>query len=289
MMTINRFTVKQSSELLIFLSEVMPGKSRNSLKSLLSHKLVYVDGKMVTQFNHPLKPGQVVAIGEGKHNTASASHTDLKVLYEDNSIIVIDKPSGLLTIATDTEKHDTAYRRVSDYLKRSNPRAKIFILHRLDRDTSGVMIFARNQEVQNHMQKEWDHVVTDRQYQAIIEGRMNPSKGTLVHYLVEGKTGVVHVTQNVHQGQKAITHYETLQSAGLFSLVKLTLDTGRKNQIRVQLSDAGCPIAGDKKYGAKTNPAGRLALHATKLSFIHPVSKTEMTFHSALPKKMRLA
>ena len=282
-----RFTVKAPAELMTFLLAVMPGKSRNNIKSLLTNKIVHVNGKQISQYNHLLKEGDRVTVGFEKVQEVIIDN-NLKILYEDRFIIVIDKPSGLLSIATDDEKQDTAYRRVSQYAKETNEKAKIFVLHRLDRDTSGVMMFAKSQEVQSKMQSDWDNVVTDRQYQALIEGHIKPEQGVLLNHLVEGPTGIVHVSNNPQIGQEAITHYSTLKSNDKYSLLSLKLDTGRKNQIRVQLKDAGYAIAGDKKYGAATNPIGRLALHANKLAFIHPETGKEMSFLSPTPKRIVL-
>lgn len=287
MKSVPRFTVKTPAELMTFLLSVMPGKSRNNIKSLLTNKVVHVNGKQISQYNHQLKEGDKVTIGFENEPTAVIDN-NLKVLFEDQSLIVIDKPSGLLSIATDDEKQDTAYRRVSEYAKQVNEKAKIFVLHRLDRDTSGVMMFAKNQEVQTKMQSNWDETVTDRQYLALIEGHINPPQGVLLSHLVEGPTGIVHVSTNPQIGQEAITHYSTVKSNDAYSLLELKLDTGRKNQIRVQLKDAGVIIVGDKKYGSKTNPLGRLGLHAHKLAFIHPVTGKEMVFLSPLPRRMSL-
>lgn len=266
----------------------MPDKSRNTVKSFLSHKMVLVNGKIITQFNHPLVIGDILTIG--KHDAQLVKQDqDIKILFEDDHLIVIDKPAGLLTIATENEKHDTAYRRMSDHVKKANPSNRIFILHRLDRDTSGVMMFAKNAKIQSVLQSNWDEGVTKRQYQALVEGRIKNREGTLTSWLVEGKTGIVHVSPQPNKGQKAITHYQLINSSTTYSLLNLTLETGRKNQIRVQLSDWGFPIAGDKKYGAQTNPIKRMALHAGDLSFIHPVTQQEMTFKSIMPSRFATA
>jgi 23S rRNA pseudouridine1911/1915/1917 synthase len=279
--------VKHASELMQYLITALPDKSRNTIKSFLSHKMVLVNGKIITQFNHPLSPGDSLIIGKNEAKLVKQNQ-DIKILFEDDSLIVIDKPSGLLTIATDSEKHDTAYRRMSDHVKKSHPNNRIYILHRLDKDTSGVMMFAKNQKIQATMQSNWDEGVTKRQYQALVEGRVKEREGTLTSWLVEGKTGIVHVSKLPGKGQKAVTHYQINSCTNNYSLLTLSLETGRKNQIRVQLSDWGHPIAGDRKYGAQSNPLKRLALHALNLSFIHPITNKEMTFSSPLPVKFSL-
>lgn len=283
-----QFKVTRPAELMQFLITTMPDKSRNTIKSYLAHKMVMVNGRLISQFNHQLTPGDTLTIG--KHDVKQVNQKeDIKVLFEDEHLIVIDKPSGLLSIATDSEKHDTAYRRVSEHVKKANAANRIYILHRLDRDTSGVMMFAKSTKIQTLMQSNWDEGVTKRQYQALVEGRVKAREGTLTHWLVEGKTGIVHVSPVVGRGQKAITHFELINSSLAYSLLNLTLETGRKNQIRVQLSDWGFPIAGDKKYGAQTNPIKRMALHAGNISFIHPITNQEMTFKSTMPSRFSSA
>ena len=176
------------------------------------------------------------------------------------------------------------YRILSDYVKECDPRNKIFVLHRLDRDTSGIMMFAKNQKVKEQLQSNWSEAITQRTYVAVIEGRPEKDTDLIVSNLVENKHMQVYVTQD-GDGKEAITRYRLLQTNNRYSLVELDLETGRKNQIRAQMQSIGHPIAGDSKYGAETNPAGRLMLHARRLCFIHPVTGEEMRFETRIPEK----
>lgn len=283
------YTVAQACELMAFLLDTFKGKSRTSVKSMLSHDMVAVNGKTVKQYNHALCKGDKVTIGKAEAGTkiATAVQSLLEVLFEDEHLIVINKPSGLLTIATEGEKQETAYRLVSDHLKKRDPRARVFVLHRLDRDTSGVMMFAKSQEVQAKMQANWDDEVVNRQYSAVVEGRMKAKEGVLDNLLVEASSGMVFVSKQAGSGKRAITRFQLVHSNMAYSLLSLTLETGRKNQIRVQLAHIGFPVCGDKKYGAKTNPLKRLALHAGTLVFKHPVTGQEMSFKSPVPVKFK--
>ncbi|MFT3737166.1 MAG: pseudouridine synthase [Breznakibacter sp.] len=223
------YLVRQSLELLPFLLETFKGKSRTSIKAMLSHQMVTVNGRAVKQFNHQLKPGDKVFVGHRGENSVKA-RMPLEILFEDDYLIVIHKPSGLLTIATDDEKQETAYRMVSNYLKSCHPNSRVFILHRLDRDTSGIMMFAKSQEIQAKMQQNWDEEVVDRQYVAVVEGTLRVAEGVIDNWLEEGKTGMVHVSRVTGKGKRAITHFKRLKSNPSYSLLSLTLETGRKTR-----------------------------------------------------------
>lgn len=279
-------TITSENTLLPFLFETLKNESKTTVKALLAHKQIVVNGKPNTKFDTPLKPGDQVGIYfDRSHSVLSQSM--LNILYEDDSIIVIDKTSGLLSMATDRDKEKTAYHILSDHVKKKNPRNCIFILHRLDRETSGIMMFAKSLKVQESLQKNWDQAITERKYVAVVEGQLQEPQGTVKSYLAENSTYLVHST-TANRGKLSITHYRVLKSKGQYSLVELELETGRKNQIRVHMQELGCPVAGDKKYGAKTNPIHRLALHAFKLRFIHPVTQKEMNFETPFPKRFEL-
>lgn len=186
----------------------------------------------------------------------------MDILYEDKELLVINKPSGMLTIATDKEKIRTLYHEAREYVKKQNPKNKIFILHRLDKDTSGIVLFAKNEKLKKELQNNWNEIAYIREYLAIVEGKVEKKKDTIKSYLVEDKT---HRVYSSEKGNLAITHYETLAQNKTYSLLKINIDTGRKNQIRVQLSEIGHPIVGDKKYGSTKNPIGRMGLHASVL------------------------
>lgn len=280
------FPVTENALLMEFLMAQMPGKSRSKVKLLLSRKQVSIDGTPISQFNHPLKPGQKVEIRKsGKQSYQGVKQArKLEVVYEDAEIIVIEKPAGLLSISTEKEKRATAYSLLSNYMKEKDPESKIFVVHRLDRETSGLMMFAKSQEIKFHLQELWANTVIERSYIAVVEGHVEKDDGVISSYLVEGKTFMVHSSQNPKSGKKAITNFKTLERKRGFSLLKVNLDTGRKNQIRVHMQDIGHSIVGDKKYGATVSPFKRLGLHAQQLSFAHPVSGKKIFFESKIPE-----
>lgn len=278
--------ITSAGTLLPFLYETLKSESKTTVKSLLAHKQIIVNDKPTTKFDTPLKPGDKVGIFFDQSHSV-LSHSMLNILFEDESIIVIDKMSGLLSMATERDREKTAYHILSEHVKKKDPRNCIFILHRLDRETSGVMMFSKSQKVQEMLQKNWDQAITERKYIAVVEGQPQQPQGTLKSYLAENSTYLVHTT-TANKGKLAITHYRVLKSNGRYSLVELDLETGRKNQIRVHMQEAGCPVTGDKKYGAKTNPIHRLALHAFKLRFIHPITHKEMDFETPFPKRFEL-
>lgn len=276
--------VTEPSELMRFLLEKLPDQGRNNIKSLLTHRQVQVDGQVTSQYNHPLQPGQKVLINWSLVRDEGAGQ-GLNIIYEDAYIIVVDKPAGLLSMASDKEKVLTAYHQLTDHVRLSNPENRIFIVHRLDRDTSGVMMFAKNEEVKYLLQNDWKEIVADRAYAAVVEGRVNNREGTIRSWLKESKTRLMYSSSQAGDGLEAVTHYKVLQASGNYSLLEIRLETGRKNQIRVHMKELGHPIIGDKKYGASGNPLGRLGLHAHILSFRHPVSGELMRFETEVPKK----
>jgi len=214
-------------------------------------------------------------------------HKKMDLIYEDKEILVVNKPSKLLTIATEKEKNRTLYHMASEYVKKQHPKNKIFIVHRLDKDTSGIVIFAKKELVKKKMQDNWQKNAPLREYLAIIEGTLEKKKGTIINYLKENKTLEVFDTKNPHIGKKAVTKYEVLEENKNKSLIKINIETGRKNQIRVALSSINHPILGDNKYHATKNPYDRLALHASKLVMIHPIKKQELTLLSEIPKEWK--
>jgi len=279
-----RLTVSEPQELMEFLLIKMPSQGRNNIKSLLTHRQVQVDAKVVTRYNHLLQVGQEVTIHWAIIRDEGPT-TGLKILYEDSEMIIIDKPAGLLSIASDQEKLNTAYRQLRDYVSSSNPEDRIFIVHRLDRDTSGVMMFVKNETLKHELQDTWKDTVIDRAYIAVVEGKIPDAQGTIKSWLKETKTKLMYSSSREGDGLKAITHFKVLQTSAKYSLLEIRLETGRKNQIRVHLQDIGHSIIGDKKYGSTTNPIGRLGLHAHILAFKHPVSGQMMRFETEIPKK----
>ena len=274
------WTVKEQTEVLEFLFKVMPSKSRNAVKGILKRGQIVVNDKPTTQFDDILQPGDLVQI-----RTRVASGVKLKgikILHEDDAVIVIDKDSGLLSMGSKKEKQMTAYRQLMEYVQSIHPNNRVFIVHRLDRDTSGVMIFARSKMIQQRLQKAWTETVQERSYIALVEGVVKKD-GTITSWLTEDKTYMMHSSPKPNHGQKAITHYKVLKTNRRFSLLKVNLDTGRKNQIRVHMQDLGHPIVGDKKYGSEINAINRLGLHANAIKFKHPESGKIMKFESEVP------
>ena len=278
------FKVKEQNELMKFLIENLPNKNRNNIKSLLKNKQVLVDGAAISQFNHPLNPGQEVMITESRFSDKDMK--GIKVVYEDEYLIAIEKASGILSIATDKEREKTAYNIVKNYVKSRNPLEKLFIVHRLDRETSGVMIFAKTEEMQQLLQTNWQKMVLERTYVAVVEGKVEKNSDTIVSYLKENSAFVTFSSDKEIEGsKKAITHYTVLKRSKGFSLVEANIETGRKNQIRVHMQSLGHSVVGDKKYGATTNPLGRLGLHAKSIIFKHPKTGKVLSFQTGIPPK----
>ncbi|MGE5348977.1 MAG: RluA family pseudouridine synthase [Actinomycetota bacterium] len=278
--------VTEPSALMPFLISSLPKKSRDNIKSLLRNRQVLVNGEPVTQFNHELKPGDTILISPARP-TGGLMSRNMRLVYEDEHIIVIDKNAGLLSMASDNEKYLTAYNILSNYVKSQKPSNRIFIVHRLDRDTSGLMMFARSEKVQSLLQRDWKRNITDRTYVALVEGEVTEPEGEIRSYIYESRALVMHSTKNPEKGELAITRFRLLKSSRDFSLLEVTLETGKKNQIRLHMQEKGHSIAGDKKYGASSSPIGRLGLHASVLAFIHPVTGKKMRFESRIPAKFR--
>ena len=280
--------VSEPAELLPFLFATWPEVKRTQMKQWLKHQAVVVNGRPVTQFNHPLAPGDVVSLRTGKFATPKAELPGgLKIVYEDPSLVVIDKPAGLLSMATPAEPEKTAYALLNQHYRRGRDqgRERVFIVHRLDRETSGLMILARTPEAKAALQSNWDSF--EKRYEAVCEGRLQPDAGTFESHLDESNPYKVHTAPRPSElTRHAITHFRVIKRSPNRTLVELTLGTGRRHQIRVHLSQAGHPIIGDEKYGAASNPAGRLGLHAVALKFTHPVTGKEIRLASPLPKEL---
>lgn len=278
------FTIEHEERLLAFLLAKLPQKGRKLVKAVLGAGQVRVNGRPVTQFDQPLLPGQRVEVC-WQQAAAPTPAPGLKIVHEDAELIVIDKPSGLLTVATDKEKRKTAYALLSDYVKARDPEKKIFIIHRLDRETSGLLMFAKNETIKHQVQETWEATIAERTYVAVVEGQVEPPAGTVTSWLTESKAFIVYSSQNPKLGKKSVTHYKKILESPDFSLVKLNLETGRKHQIRVHMQDIGHPVIGDVKYGANANPIRRLGLHAQVLAFTHPRTGKLSRFETPIPEK----
>lgn len=280
---VKEYPVTHPCELLAFLFEIFPSQSRNSVKSLLSSHRVSVDGAPTSQFNFQLFPGDTVIIS--KTAIRKKIRSNLPIIYEDDEIIVINKPSGLLSIASDKEKGSTAYRMLSDYVQQKNKHNRIFVVHRLDEDTSGVLMVAKNVDIQKALQDNWNDLVSKRGYYAIVEGRMDSPNGTVKSYLRKNSQNMMYSVKSPKDAQLAITHYKVMKENDKYTLLDVNIDTGRKNQIRVHMGDLGHNIIGDDKYGNPSNPLHRLGLHAYCLELTHPFTKKKMTFKAPMPKE----
>ena len=276
-----RLTVTEEGTLLPFLLETLKEQSRSSVKAMLGHGQISVNRRVTRQFDTALKPGDVVGINYGR-GQVEFKNPLLRIVWEDDDLIVVNKKEGLLSISTDRVKERTAYHLLNEYVKQSDPRNRIYILHRLDRDTSGLMMFAKSPAIKEQLQSNWSNAITMRTYVAVVEGRPEKDTDLIVSNLTENRKMQVYVTME-GDGKEAITRYKVLQSNAAYALLELELETGRKNQIRVQMQSIGHPIAGDTKYGAETNPARRLLLHARRLYFIHPRTGEEMRFETRIP------
>ena len=280
-------TVQAPAELLAYLFATWPNEKKKQIRTWLKFQSVMVNDRPITQFDHPLYPGDVVSIRTDRFAAPrSVLACGITVHYEDADIIVINKPENLLSIASEAEQEKTAYFQLTDYLRQGQQKAKerVWIVHRLDRETSGLMVFAKTAQAKETLQAGWDKA--EKRYEAIVEGRLPEDSGTMESDLNETNPFKVFSSPPTEFTRHAITHYRVLARKPTRTLVELTLETGRRHQIRVQLADLGHPIVGDEKYKAKTDPAKRLGLHSSFLRFPHPETGKEMSFTSPLPKKL---
>jgi 23S rRNA pseudouridine1911/1915/1917 synthase len=266
------------------------GLHRKTVKNLLKHGAVAVNGSAVRQFDHPLAIGDEVVVSDTQTAAAAGrlQRARIQVVYEDDALIVVEKPAGLLTVATDAEKTDTLFVRLNNYLRGTSAAdtRRAAVVHRLDRETSGLVLFAKTLEAQQRLQAAWPEV--EKIYLAIVIGRPELDRGTITSFLTE--TSALQVFSNDREtasGRLAVTHYRRLQSRGSFSLLEVRLETGRKHQIRVHLAGLNCIVAGDRRYGAKLDPCRRLALHAHTMALAHPTTGERLKFTSPLPQALQ--
>jgi 23S rRNA pseudouridine1911/1915/1917 synthase len=279
------FHVDEPAELMEFLMKKMDGISRNKVKSLLVNRVVLVDNVITTQYNFALQKGMKVQVSKAKHNHEFRNPM-LKLVYEDAYLLVVEKKEGLLSVSTERQKERTAQHILQDYVKRTHRNNRVFVVHRLDRETSGLMMYAKDELTQRTLRDNWHDIVVDRRYVTVVEGEMEKDTDT-VHSWLTDRTFYVSSSPTDDGGKEAITHYKTIKRANGYSLVELQLETGRKNQIRVHMSDLGHPVVGDNRYGSEIDPLGRLALHAFKLCFYHPVTGELMQFETPYPSNFK--
>ena len=276
-----KLIVNKNGELLDYLYEHLD-MPKKRVKQYLVHGSVYVDEDRVTQYNYLLVAGMKITIDT---NSKNIKKMPFEVLFEDDHLIVVNKPSGLLTIATEKEKERTLYHIVRDYVISKNPHGRIFIVHRLDKDTSGIVLFAKDERTKNQLQENWNEYVSLREYIAVVAGHPKEESGQIVQYLKETKTNLVYVSRH-EDGKKAITNYSVLKSNEKYSMLKVTIETGRRNQIRVAFASKKMPIVGDKKYGDK-NKVSRMYLHANRLRLYYPIIKKEILFETPIPNEFK--
>jgi 23S rRNA pseudouridine1911/1915/1917 synthase len=292
--------VSEQVALMEFLISKMGGMAKSSVKQLLGQRRVKVGNVVQTRHDFALKAGDIVTVSSGRGNS-QLTHPKLKIVYEDDDLIVVNKQPGLLTVAaTPGSSETTAYSILRAYVKKQNARAGIYVVHRLDRETSGLLVFARSEELQHYMRQYWRELVTERTYIALAEGILEPREGKITTWLTEDKRNAVVYSSPVDDGGDiAITNYKVLKTSNYgtslnsqlstinYQLVELHLETGRTNQIRVHLASKGCPVVGDRKYGHgnESSPIDRLCLHAKVLEFIHPVTEKKVRFESPVPKE----
>lgn len=276
------YRVKKELRLIDYLTDT--GYTRTKIRQLMRHRAVEVNGKAAQGIDQLLRRGDTVSVSKDKRELKAAPPMGIKIIFEDDSLIVIEKPAGLLTIASETEKTKTAYYQLNEFLKMRTPgsRERVFIIHRLDRDTSGLIVFAKNEKVKRSLQEGWEEV--EKRYYALVEGRPARKEGEIMSRLSETKSLKVYSDPHSQEAKPSKTKYRVVRAGREHSLLDIGLETGRKNQIRVHLSDIGHPVAGDKKYGAKTDPLGRLGLHSYRLMFKHPVSGAPLSFQSKPPR-----
>ncbi|HYQ47651.1 MAG TPA: RluA family pseudouridine synthase [Thermodesulfovibrionales bacterium] len=261
------------------------GYTRTKVKQLLKHRAITVNGRTITRPDHRLSINDSILLdAKPKAGAEILDAADIKIVHEDDAVIVIEKPSGLLTIATEKEKKETAYYILNAYFKERSPSRpdRVFIVHRLDRETSGLIVFAKDEAAKHRLQKDWNNA--EKKYYAVVEGIPADHEGRIESYLSETASFRVYSEKAGEESKHAVTRYRVMKSGKGFTLLDVVLETGKKHQIRVHLSDVGCPVAGDRKYGAKTNPIRRIALHAYSLSFAHPATGRRMHFTARLPK-----
>lgn len=277
------FKVKQESTMLDFIMTALDGISRNKAKAILTGSGVTVNERLVKQHDYRLKVGDQVEISKQK-NRNSFSSKFVKLVYEDAYIIVIEKSVGILSMASNSLAFSVK-SELDNYLRKSHQGCTAHVVHRLDRETSGLLVYAKTIEAEQILEHNWHEIVTDRRYVALVSGVPEQKKGSIESWLKDNKAYITYSSPTDNGGKYALTHYKVLKSDGKRSLVELKLETGRKNQIRVHLQDIGTPVCGDMKYGNGDNPIGRLGLHAFRLNFYHPITGKQLTFETELPKQ----
>ncbi|MDO4995779.1 MAG: RluA family pseudouridine synthase [Bacilli bacterium] len=277
-----KIVVKKDGELLDYLYNNLDIPKKR-IKQYLTHGSIYVNNSRTTKYNYKVVAGMNITIDTDSKNKKTLP---FEVLFEDDHIIVVNKPSGLLTIATAKEKDRTLYHIVREYLVSKDRNARVFIVHRLDKDTSGVVVLAKDEKTKNQLQENWTEYVSLREYVAVVHGHLKKDSDRIVQMLSETKTNLVYVSKK-EDAKEAITNYKVVKTSDKYSLVSINIETGRKNQIRVAFNSLGNPIVGDKKYGDVKDNENRLYLHANRLKMYYPVIKKDILFETSTPNEFK--
>ncbi len=280
----DQYVVDREAPLLDWMLSVLPG-SRTKIKAILQGRGIKVDGKQITQFDFPLKPGMKVSVSKSKKNDTFKSRY-VNIVYEDRWLIVVEKKVGILSMAAGHSSLNVK-SVLDDYFKRTRQKCNAHVVHRLDRDTSGLMIYAKDMQTEQLLERDWHGTVYDRRYVAVVSGEMEEDEGTIANWLKDNAAYVTYSSPVDNGGKYAVTHFHTLKRTTEHSLVEFRLETGRKNQIRVHTSDMGHPVCGDIKYGNGDDPLHRLCLHAYVLCLYHPVTGKPMEFETPIPAQFR--
>jgi 23S rRNA pseudouridine1911/1915/1917 synthase len=276
--------VREETTLMEFLLKELSGISRNRAKDILVGHGITVDRRNTTRFDEPLHPGQVVRVSKHKRSNMLLNKY-VKIVYEDKDLIVIEKNEGILSMPA-TAKQYSAKQVLDEYFQKRHFKCTAHTVHRLDRETSGLMMYAKNREIAQILEDNWHDIVFDRRYVAVVSGQMEREGGTIESWLKDNKAYITYSSpEDPGGGKYSITHYHTLKTTPRCSLVELKLETGRKNQIRVHMQDIGHPVLGDRKYGDGNDPIGRLCLHAYRLDFYHPRTGEVMNFETPFPRE----
>lgn len=281
----DHYTVGKPAPLLEWLLANIKGESKTKVKQTLQGRGIKVDGKTVTQFDYALRPGMKVSVSKSKKNDTFKSRY-VKIVYEDRYLVVVEKNIGILSMAAGHSSLNVK-TVLDDYFRKSRQNCQAHVVHRLDRDTSGLMIYAKDKQTELALEREWHKTVFDRRYVAVVSGEMEEGEGTIANWLKDNKAYVTYSSPTDNGGKYAVTHFHTLDRTTEHSLVEFRLETGRKNQIRVHTADMGHPVCGDIKYGNGDDPCHRLCLHAYVLCFYHPVTHRPMEFETPIPSEFR--
>lgn len=278
-----KLTIKEDGTLLAAAAALLPDHKPTKLKSMLRHNQLAINGVPSTQFDLPVKAGDLLWVNFDR-SFQIFSHPRVKLIFEDNDIIVVDKGYGVLSTAAGKPSDDTVYNIVKKYARGFSDKANVYVVHRLDRDTSGLMLLTRTKQARDKLISNWNNMVIERKYIAVVEGTVEQREGTIKSFLAENPdTFEMYSTEDKKLGRLAVTRYRVVKQRERFAMVELEIKTGRKNQIRVHMHDLGNPVSGDRKYGGHPSPINRIALHATTLTLVHPITGKAVTFTSPVP------